>query len=64
MFYSLLFLLPNSWRVEAQTGKEKQITMDLKMKGYPLFLNVFEKVSGYKVLFIYDELALILLPEK
>lgn len=27
------------------------------MKGYPLFLNRFEKVSGYKVLFIYDEIS-------
>ena len=47
----LLFLFAYSWRVEAQTGKEKQITMDLKMTGYPLFLNVLKKVSGYKVLF-------------
>ncbi len=27
------------------------------MKGYPLFLNVLKKVSGYKVLFIYDEIS-------
>ena len=60
----LLFLFAYSWRVEAQTGKEKQITMSLKMKGYPLFLNVLKKYRGIKFFLSMMKLALILLPEK
>ena len=53
----LLFLFAYSWRVEAQTGKEKQITMEFKNEGLPSIFKRFEKVSGYKVLFIYDEIS-------
>ena len=56
----LLFLFAYSWRVEAQTGKEKQITME----GYPLFLNVLKKYRGIKFFLSMMKLALILLPEK
>ena len=42
---------------EAQTGKEKQITMEFKNEGLPSIFKRFEKVSGYKVLFIYDEIS-------
>lgn len=53
----LFFLFAYSWRVEAQTGKEKQITMEFKNEGLPSIFKRFEKVSGYKVLFIYDEIS-------
>ena len=53
----LFFLFAYSWRVEAQTGKEKQITMEFKNEGLPSIFKRFEKVSGYKVLFIYDEIG-------
>ena len=52
-----LFLFAYSWRVEAQTGKEKQLTMEFKNEGLPSIFKRFEKVSGYKVLFIYDEIS-------
>ena len=44
----LFFLFAYSWRVEAQTGKEKQITMEFKNEGLPSIFRRFEKVSGYK----------------
>ena len=53
----LFFLFAYSWRVEAQTGKEKQLTMEFKNEGLPSIFKRFEKVSGYKVLFIYDEIS-------
>ena len=53
----LFFHFAYSWRVEAQTGKEKQITMEFKNEGLPSIFKRFEKVSGYKVLFIYDEIS-------
>lgn len=53
----LLFLFAYSWRIEAQTGKEKQITMEFKNEGLPSIFKHLEKVSGYKVLFIYDEIS-------
>ena len=34
----LFFLFAYSWRVEAQTGKEKQLTMEFKNEGLPLSL--------------------------
>ena len=42
----LFFLFAYSWRVEAQTGKEKQITMEFKNEGLPSIFKRFEKVSG------------------
>ena len=47
----LFFLFAYSWRVEAQTGKEKQITMEFKNEGLPSILSTIKSV-------------LILLPEK
>ena len=41
-----LFLFAYSWRVEAQTGKEKQLTMEFKNEGLPSIFKRFEKVSG------------------
>ena len=52
----LLFLFAYSWRVEAQTGKEKQITMEFKNEG--------KKYRGIKFFLSMMKLALILLPEK
>ena len=60
----LLFLFAYSWRAEAQTGKVKQLTMEFKMKDYPLFLNVLKKYRGIKFFLSMMKLALILLPEK
>ena len=44
----LFFLFAYSWRVEAQTGKEKQITMEFKNEGLPSIFKRFEKVSGWR----------------
>lgn len=41
----LLFLFAYSWRVEAQTGKEKQITMEFKNEGLPSILNVLKSIG-------------------
>lgn len=41
----LFFLFAYSWRVEAQTGKEKQITMEFKNEGLPSILNVLKSIG-------------------
>ena len=60
----LLFLFAYSWRAEAQTGKEKQLTMEFKNEGLPSIFKRFEKVSGIKFFLFTMKLVLILLPEK
>lgn len=52
----LLFLFSCSSYLGAQTGKEKQITMEFKNECLPSIFKRLEKVSRYKVLFIYDEI--------
>ena len=52
----LLFLFSCSSYLGAQTGKEKQITMEFKNERLPSIFKRLEKVSRYKVLFIYDEI--------
>ena len=55
----LLFLFAYSWRLEAQTSKERQITMEFENEGLPSIFKRFEKVTGggYKVLFIQSEIS-------
>ena len=56
---------PIHWRAEAQTGKEKQLTMEFKNEGTTLyFLNVLKKYRGIKFFLFTMKLVLILLPEK
>lgn len=62
--FILAFPFAYSWRVEAQTGKEKQITMEFKNEGLPSILNVLKKYRGIKFFLSMMKLALILLPEK
>ena len=35
------FLFAYSWRAEAQTGKEKQLTMEFKNEGLPSIFKTF-----------------------
>lgn len=60
----LFFLFAYSWRVEAQTGKEKQITMEFKNEGLPSILNVLKKYRDIKFFLSTMKSVLILLPEK
>lgn len=53
----LLFLFSYSPQMEAQTGKEKQVTMEFKNEGLSSIFKRLQKISGYKVLFIYDEVS-------
>ena len=57
----LLFLFAYSWRAEAQTGKEKQLTMEFKNEGLP---SILKKYRGIKFFLFTMKLVLILLPEK
>lgn len=60
----LFFLFAYSWRVEAQTGKEKQITMEFKNEGLPSIFKRFEKYRDIKFFLSTMKSVLILLPEK
>ena len=51
----LLFCYVHSPYVKAQVGNGKQITMEFKNEGLPSIFKRLQKLSGYKVLFIYDE---------
>ncbi|GAA6258815.1 TonB-dependent receptor [Bacteroides sp. f07] len=51
----LLFCYVHSPYVEAQVDNGKQITMEFKNEGLPSIFKRLQKLSGYKVLFIYDE---------
>ena len=42
----LFFLFAYSWRVEAQTGKEKQITMEFKNEALLLLRNLKEGLGN------------------
>lgn len=53
----LLFLFAYSSHIEAQVGKEKQITMEFENEALPAIFKRLQKVSGYKVIFIYDEVS-------
>lgn len=51
----LLFFFAYSPHVEAQVSSGKQITMEFKNEALPSIFKRLQKVSGYKVIFIYDE---------
>lgn len=53
----LLSLFAYSLHTQAQEEKGKQITMEFRNEGLPSVFKRLEKVSGYKVLFIYDEIT-------
>lgn len=55
LFLLLLFVCPP--RVEAQADKGKQITMEFKDEALPSIFKRLQKLSGYKILFIYDEVS-------
>lgn len=50
------FLFAYSPHVEAQTTQGKQITMEFKGEGLPAIFKQLEKVSGYKVIYTYDDI--------
>ena len=52
MFFLLCCLPP----AKAQQEQAKRITMEFKNEGLPSIFKRLEKLSGYKVLFIYDEI--------
>lgn len=59
LFYYLLFLFLSvcAWQtVEAQTIKTKEIRLEIKNERLPQVFKRLEKVSGYKILFTYDDL--------
>ena len=62
----LLFLFAYSWRLEAQTSKERQITMEFENEGLPSIFKRFEKVTGGGIKYFLSRAksAPILLPEK
>ena len=53
----LLSLFAYSLHTQAQEEKGKQITMEFRNEGLPSVFKRSEKISGYKVLFIYDEIS-------
>lgn len=53
----LFFLFAYSLYSEAQVDKGKLITMEFKNESLPSIFKRLEKISGYKVLFIYDEIS-------
>ena len=53
----LLSLFAYSLHTQAQEEKGKQITMEFRNEGLPSVFKRLEKISGYKVLFIYDEIS-------
>ena len=55
----LLFLMffACSPYVRAQVDKGKQISMEFKNESLPSIFKRLQKLSGYKVLFIYDEVS-------
>lgn len=58
-FYSLLFLVFTvcAWQtIGAQTVKVKEIRLEIKNERLPQVFKRLEKVSGYKILFTYDDL--------
>lgn len=52
----LLLLFVCSLYVEAQTDRGKQITMEFKDETLPSIFKRLQKLSGYKIIFIYDEI--------
>ena len=54
LFLIASFLCPPQW-VQAQTGKEKKITMEFKNERLPSVFKRLERISGYKILFTYDD---------
>jgi TonB-linked SusC/RagA family outer membrane protein len=58
LFVSLLLsLMICPWQAMAQTGKEKLVTIEFKEEGLSSIFKRLEKISGYKVSFIYDEVS-------
>ena len=53
----LLSLFAYSLYTQAQEEKGRQITMEFRNEGLPSVFKRLEKISGYKVLFIYDEIS-------
>lgn len=53
----LLFLFVYSLPTIAQSGKGKQITMEFKNEKLSSVFKRLEKASGYKIIFIYDEIS-------
>ena len=58
----LLSLFAYSLYTQAQEEKGRQITMEFRNEGLPSVFKRLEKISGYKVLFIYDEISFSTLP--
>jgi len=54
LFLIASFLCPPQW-VQAQNAKEKRVTMEFKNERLPSIFKRLEKVSGYKILFTYDD---------
>ena len=49
----LFFLFAYSWRVEAQTSKEKQLTMEFKKEWLPLKEFFFRNIFFYSDLYLF-----------
>lgn len=56
-FVMLLCCLLLTPPMQAQTGNDKQITMELKGESLSSALKKLEGLSGYKVLFSYDDVS-------
>lgn len=54
LFLIASFLCPPQW-AQAQNAKEKNITMEFKNERLPSVFKRLEKISGYKILFTYDD---------
>ncbi len=54
LFLIASFLCPPQW-AQAQNAKEKDITMEFKNESLPSVFKRLEKISGYKILFTYDD---------
>lgn len=52
---SLVLAFAHAIQAEAQQAKGKQITMEFKAERLPSVLKRLEKMSGYKVIFLYDD---------